>query len=48
MCIRDRYYVKEKATVNGFVLDNEAREIDLTSVSYTHLKKIKKFAKEGW
>lgn len=25
-----KYYVKEKATVNGFVLDNEAREIDLT------------------
>ena len=25
-----KYYVKEKATVEGFVLDNEAREIDLT------------------
>ena len=25
-----KYYVKEKATVDGFVLDNEAREIDLT------------------
>ena len=24
-----KYYVKEKATVDGFVLDNEAREIDL-------------------
>ena len=25
-----KYYVKEKATEDGFVLDNEAREIDLT------------------
>ena len=25
-----KYYVKEKATVDGFVLDDEAREIDLT------------------
>ena len=25
-----KYYVKEKATVEGFVLDDEAREIDLT------------------
>lgn len=25
-----KYYVKEKATVDGFVLDEEAREIDLT------------------
>ena len=25
-----KYYVTEKATVDGFVLDNEAREIDLT------------------
>ena len=32
-----KYYVKEKATVEGFGLDDEAREIDLTSVSYTHL-----------
>ena len=32
-----RYYIVEKETAHGYVLDNEPRYVDLTSVSYTHL-----------